>query len=214
MMARFLCATVVLLLGVVQAQAQSGAQQAIDLAFQSQLGTLQVRSEPYMRAGQLIGCQLTYSALMRDHLYRAGGYIKVEGSVAFMTSEQTIANSVKVVVHEFDPEEISFKPSPPSRAYLIGEDFKTNLDALVQGGASDTPGALFSIYNIEPTAEMIFEAVALNRLKVGFNSLNGPSDHQLIVELDVEDTDTQGVRKRSDKATSGFMECVKAMLQL
>ncbi|MEK1886880.1 MAG: hypothetical protein AAAB35_04710 [Phyllobacterium sp.] len=86
-------------------------------------GTLEVHMEPYMKSGQLKGCDLLYTAIAQDWTYRQGGFIKVTGNVGFIKANGSIGSTLKVVVFDIETSKpnVQFIPSPPSRAYLIGE---------------------------------------------------------------------------------------------
>ncbi len=124
------------------------------------------------------------------------------------------ATNLKVVVNELDLSAMpsKFVPSPPSRAYLISPKMQTNLDSLVDSSKSDTPGALFSVFQISPTLEMMIDAMIENKLTIAFNQLNGKSDILLDLELDVADFETNGSRKRSPKMTADFSSCLNTLV--
>ena len=103
---------------------------------------------------------------------------------------------------------LQMTPSPPSRAYIIDRNLATNLSSLVQGSTSDTPGALFSIFQFSPTFEMVLDALTTNELTVAFNSKGGGTDMQLKLELDVVEVNASGERRRSDKAKKDFLACL------
>lgn len=185
----------------------------VDQMLAAMAGTLDIKSEPYMNAGKLSGCTLAFDAIAQDWSYRQGGYIKVSGNVGFLRGGQTVGANVKVVVLEIDPNDptLGLRPSPPSRAYLIDKDLKTNLSTLQRASESDTPGALFSVFELSPTFQMVVDGLAANELTVAFNSKNGATDIQLKLELDVQDVTQSGERIRSDKMKSDFARCLQAL---
>lgn len=179
-------------------------------------GTISVRAEPYMVDGQLSGCQYVFTALTQDWVYRGGKYIKVDGSIALMYLGGKLGNTLKVVVNEVSstPDgKLDFHPSAPSRAYLIGDDFGTNLSGLVKASNSDTPGALFSIFNIDQSLKILTDAAQSNKITIAFNKDQGKSDIMLRLELDVSDRDGNGQRIRSDEASMKFSSCVLSLLR-
>ncbi len=97
--------------------------------------------------------------------------------------------------------------------YLIGSDLRTNIDTLVNSTESDAPGGRFSIFQMSPTTEMIFDAMQSNRLTVAFNRRDGKTDIQLPVELDVISTDENGIRTRSEKNEIAFSQCMSVILK-
>ncbi|MHC2457713.1 hypothetical protein ACVMIX_004354 [Rhizobium leguminosarum] len=188
----------------------------VDFLLTRMLGTIQVRSEPYMVRGKLSGCQYVFSALAQDWVYRKGQYLKVDGSIAIMFMDGNFGSTLKVVVNEVLPSAdgtLTFSPSPPSRAYLIGSDYQTNLSGLVSALQSDTPGALFSIFNLDPTLKVLTDAGKTNKVTVAFNRDSGASDILLPLELDVKSSSEEGQRVRTQETGISFANCVLALLK-
>ncbi len=195
------------------AQAQSPQ---LDIMLDRIAGTLDVSSMPYMKEGKLSGCQLVFDAMIRDYSYRQGRFIKVSGAVGFMHSggpETPLGSIVKVVVTEVAQVngELTSKPSPPTRAYLIGSDYSTNLDSLVTAAQSDVPGGLFSIFQVNPTLAIVIEAMKTHKITVAFNQMNGTSDIRLPLDLAVVATDENGQRRRSGQIVEDFASCLGAI---
>lgn len=201
------------LLSCSTALAQVNEDELIEAMMTKIAGTQRVYTQPYMTDGKLAGCQLIFEALIRDFTYRQGQFIKVDGNVGLMGSGGNVAAVLKVVVNEITPPSITFKPSPPSRAYLIDSNFSTNFGSLVDAYESDTPGSLFSVFQLSPTTEMIMAALESRKLTVAFNNKGGTSDIQLPLELDVVETDNNGGRTRSDEAVKGFAQCALLLMQ-
>ena len=103
---------------------------------------------------------------------------------------------------------LTMQPSAPSRAYLVGPEFQTNLSSLVQSAPSDTPGALFSVFQPTPTLDMVMDALKRQRLTVAFNRFGGGSDIQVPIELDVEGMDGSGAPTRSHQMIESFAKCL------
>lgn len=175
-------------------------------------GTLDVASMPVMSNGKLTGCQLTFNAIIRDYTYRQGAFLGVSGGVGLMNTQQKLGATVKIVTTSLD-QSGKLAPSPPSRAYLIGANYATNLDSLVIAAASDQPGGLFSIYQVEPTIGILLDALKSKKLVFAFNQNGGGTDIQLPIELDIASTDTNGVQVRSDKTTQDFAACVLTLMK-
>ena len=196
----------------VPAMAQLAEQVTAHLA--KMVGTLDVSAQPVMSEGKLAGCTLVYNALYRDYTYRRGGFLRVTGNVGLMSLQGSLGSTLKVVVHEMDPTrpDLGLIPSPPTRAYLQGANLETNLSSLVDSGASDTPGALFSIFQFSPTFEMVMEGLQQNQLVIAFNSKGGSTDIRLTIELDVVNFRDDGSRIRSEKAKEEFLACGQALV--
>ncbi|RWO49761.1 MAG: hypothetical protein EOS12_02320 [Mesorhizobium sp.] len=163
-----------------------------------------------MNSGKLSGCSLVFDAIEQDWNYRQGGYIKVSGNVGFLRSGDSIGANVKVAVLEIDPNDptLGLKPSPPTRAYLIDENLQTNLSTLRRVVSSDTPGAIFSIFDLSPTLDMVLSGIQANELTIAFNSKGGETDIQLKLQLDVQEVTQTGERVRSEKMKSDFTKCL------
>ncbi|MDX8521129.1 hypothetical protein [Mesorhizobium dulcispinae] len=186
----------------------SQADSAVDQALAAMSGTLDVKSQPYFNKGQLSGCTLVFDAITQDWNYRQGGFLKISGNVC-----NNLGANLKVVVLEIDPNEptLGLKPSAPSRAYLIDDNLKTNLATLRGTPPSDTPGALFSIFEVSPTLDMVLDGLRANKLTIAFNSKGGDTDIQLPLQLDVQEVTQSGERVRSNKAKSDFANCLTAL---
>lgn len=191
------------------AQAPSTAPLLADIA-----GTLDVYSQPYLKNGKLSGCQMVFDALMQDYSYRRGEFLKVSGSVGIMydAASGKMGSALKVVVNELPTvTDGSAVPSSPSRAYLVADDYTTNLDSLVDRSQSNTTGALFSIFQISPTIKIVTKSLELKTLVFAFNQKNGATDIRLPIDLTVEKTDASGARQRSEKMTQDFASCLLAL---
>jgi hypothetical protein len=180
------------------------------------VGTLSVKSNPYFTEGTLQGCTLVFTTLYQDWTYRKGALLRVDGNIGIMAfSSGQIATNLKVVVNElrFDsPPQAKFSPSAPTRAYLVGPDLQTNLSSLLHNGQSDTPGAIFAVFDVSPTFEMLVQSIDSNALTVAFNNLGGDTDIHMKVELDIADVTETGERKRSPKMKGDFLNCLESLV--
>ena len=176
-------------------------------------GTLSVSSSPQMSEGKLTGCTLVFEVLQQDFVYLQGNFVRVSGNVGFMEGQGNIAAIVKVVAMEIDPDlaDLGKRLLPPDRAYIVAGNLSTNFGSLVSSSPSDTPGALFSIYQLEPSIDMILEALSLGTITIAFSIEGGNSDIRMPIELNVVDVDAQGNRTRSADATVAFMSCTEAL---
>lgn len=166
-----------------------------------------------MSDGALVGCTLVFTALTQDWTYRQGAFLRVDGNVGIMTLNQKIGASLKVVVNEMDVRFSPMRalPSAPSRAYLIARDMSTSLDSLATIVPSDTPGALFSVFNPSPSLEIISEGIEFSEIVIAFNQRKGRTDIRLPLALDVKDFRADGSRVRSIETVEKFSICVSAL---
>ena len=175
MLIRALMAATVVTLSAVPFPCSAKDAPEVEALLLAMQGTLTVSSQPHLTDGKLTGCTLVYDALYQDWTYRGGRFLKVCWQHWLHECQQQYRANLKVVVLEIDGStpKLQMTPSPPSRAYIIDRNLATNLSSLVQGSTSDTPGALFSIFQFSPTFEMVLDALTTNELTVAFNSKGG-----------------------------------------
>lgn len=174
------------------------------------VGTQSVLFEPQVRNGDLIGCTFSYDALVRDWKYRNGGFLKVSGSLGILGPDGSFGAMQKLVVNHIDysgptPQIV---PSRPSRLYMRDQNYRTNLDSLVNSAESDSPGSVFSVFSVSPTMEIILAGIEHGEIIVAFNQLDGESDIELPIDLDVASMDQEGNRTRSNDARKAFLKCL------
>lgn len=200
--------------GLCMPTASAQSNEANEALAAQMVGTWSVSFQPIMREGNLDGCTLVYNALYQDWTYRQGGFIRVWGSVGFFTGGNNIGAMLKVGVTEIDPSlpSLGMQPSPPSRAYILGDNFESNLSSLVSSSASDTPGGLVSVFQMSPTLELVMSGLAKNRLTIAFNSYGGATDIQLPIELDVVSVSDSGHKERSAESATSFLECAQVLV--
>lgn len=179
-------------------------------------GTIATRAEPMMQSGKLQGCSIVFNSLVRDWNYRAGSYLKVEGSVVIIITDANFGALLKVVANAAKMESngsITLTPSIPSRAYLISDDYKTNIESLITTGPAETPGGLMSVFPISPTLDMAVQAASTNKLTIAFNQLGGQSDIIVPIDLTVSDVDKRGQRIFASTASADFLDCLLKLTQ-
>ena len=206
--------TAITIAGVLVSASPSFSQSNNDSEMMALLGTWSISAEPWMSKGSLSGCTLVYDSLYQDWVYRQGAFLKVTGSVGLMIYQGVPVVSLKVVVAEvnLNDEDVQVVPSPPSRAYLMGANYETNLSTLIDSFTSDTPGALISVFESSPSFEIRANAIDTNVLTIAFNSLDGDSDILLNIELDVVDVLANGERIRSGEMKVDFLSCMAALV--
>lgn len=179
------------------------------------VGTWSVSSQPVMSDGTLIGCTLVYDVFYQDWTYRGGGFVRVSGHVGFLHGQNAIGAALKVAVNEIDPyaAQLEMVPSAPFRAYIVADDFSTNLPSLVTSGPSDTPGALYSVFQLSPTFEMVMAALESQHLTIAFGEEDSALDIQIPIELDVLRVDDSGQPVRSTQTRAAFLNCLTALTE-
>lgn len=191
----------------------ANANDAVVLALSQMRGTLNVSAEPYRSDGKLTGCSLVYTGLLQDWKYRKGRFLKVFGNIALMVSNGAIVHTLKVGVQVLDTDKpnLGTEFAAPSRIYLVGSDFSTTLNSMVETRQSDTPGATFAVFHPDPAFQVLMDGLQSNKVTVAFNSMNGASDIELPVELDVVDRKPSGEAVRSETAKAEFLQCLTAL---
>lgn len=201
----------VLFLGsMVLLSAPASADVAADL--QKQAGTLFVKSSPSFSDGKLAACGFEFSVLLQDWAYRQGSFILVGGSFSIFTAKGTLSQSLKVVLHDIDLKTAKFSPSPPETAYFVFSDFSTNKASLVGSYPSDTPGALFSVFQILPAYANLASDIEKGKVQIAFARRKGGQDLKIEVDLTVSDTSTEGKRERSRAAIEEYDNCAQALI--
>lgn len=177
------------------------------------IGTLWVRFEPYQTEGKLTGCTLLFSILAVDNKYNLQEYLKLDGNVGILNFDGNLGSNLKLVVNrmDFGTTPIRFIPSAPTRAYLIRKDFSTSLTKDQKSFPAETPGGIFSTFDVLTGMDFIAEAMEKGTLGIGFNQNGGKSDIVVQLDFNVIDMDTKGNRKRSSEPTVRFGECLSAV---
>lgn len=186
---------------------------SIDAALARLEGTTSVSYSPTFSNGQIIGCGIEFNAVARDWSFRKGEYDKISGSFGFLTSNKNIAPVLKLVVNELDRTNFSFKPKAPIRAYVTS-GAHSNFKTLITSYNSETPGSLFSVFQIEPTAKMYAEALTAGKLSLRYGKTAEGIDAPLVIDLTVTDTKDDGLRVKSDQPVSDTLGCIKQLLEV
>ena len=183
----------------------------LEQILRDQSGTTSVQVIPQFAQGRLYACGIEFAHLMRDWIYSQGRFIRVGGSFGVMQAQGKIAVVLKVIVHDFDPRAMEFTPSPPFNAYFVSGT-KTSAANKVDSVPSDTPGALFVIF--QPAAmEMLVGSLVEKKVTIAFSRRRGGADVIVPIDTTVQDTDSNGTRKRTDKVALEFLDCAKLLSQ-
>lgn len=189
------------------------ANEGIDLTLSQMRGTLGVYHEPVLTEGQLTGCSLVYSGLLQDWKYREGKFLKIFGNVSIMAAKGRLGHMLKIGVQVLDTNVAGLgnEFAAPTRVYLVGENFSTTLNSLVEIHNVDIPGAVMGVFDLEPAFKMLLSGLAANKLTIAFNSLGGDFDFQFPLELDVVDRKPNGEWIRSEATKTDFIQCLTAL---
>jgi hypothetical protein len=177
------------------------------------LGTVFVSANSDFANGQLSGCTVEFGVLTRDWKYKSGGYISVNGSFGLMATKGVIAAVLKVILHDINPGNGTFVPSAPTDAYFVFENSATSKQYQAGSYKSDTPGAVFTIFHLEPTAMLILNGLMKDKVTIAFNRATGGMDIQVPIDTSVAETSNDGSRRKSTKAKDDFMQCAQLLLE-
>lgn len=205
--------SVFLALGIVSSS-HAFSNSPLDAVVDMMVGTLNVTNSPMMTNGELTGCTLTYDVIYKDFTYRKGRPIKVIGSFGFLSANDTIGSTLKVVVNEMSSSEdgrLILSPSAPQKAYLIGRNYEHNHTDLVLANPSDLDGGLFSIFRTDKSFDIIINGIEDGKIVIAFNQNNGGTDIQMPVDLTVLSTDMTGKRTFGNDAIHEFMKCMQIL---
>jgi hypothetical protein len=177
------------------------------------VGTLHATAHSDFTNGQLSGCSIEFGVLTRDWKYKAGGFITVGGSFGLMEVKEKVATVLKVVLHDVDPRDMKFIPSPPASAYFVSDNLTTSKQHRVGSYKSDTPGALFTVFQFQPTFPFITKGLKKDQVTIAFNRKADGMDIQVPIDVTVEDTSNDGSRRRSTTAKEEFAQCALSLLE-
>ena len=182
----------------------------VEQVLHAQSGTLSVQVVPQFADGRLYSCGIEFSHLMQDWIYSQGGFIRVGGSFGVMQAQAKMVVALKVMVHDFDPKDLQFRPSPPSDANFVSGT-KTSAASKVASTVSDTPGSLLVIFQPTVLLDFLFPSLLEKKVTIAFSRRRGGSDVLVPVDTTVLETDSNGTRKRTDKVELEFLDCAKRL---
>jgi hypothetical protein len=194
--------------------AQVDGHATVQTILEGRLGTISVNSLPQFADGKLVSCGIEFTALAQDWMYKRGGFIRVGGQFGLMSVGAKTAAVLKVIVYDVDTKTLTSTPSPPITSHMISSStLQSNRTSLVAYNPSDTPGALFGIFELMPSVEIMMDAVQTNKITVAFNRKEKGMDVQVPLDLQVESTHEDGRKTRSDRATAEFLKCSVQLLR-
>jgi hypothetical protein len=189
-----------------------GEGAAQDGSLNQMLGTISVEAKPSFAGGQLNGCTVEFGVLARDWTYKQGAYIRVGGSFGLVSAKGIVSAMLKVILHDIDPRTLNFTPSPPTNAYFVSGT-STTKNITVGSYPSDVPGAIFVVFKLSPTFEIIAQGLADDKLTIAFARKEGGTDVQVTIDTSVVDTAANGQRTRSPQASLDFAKCARSLIQ-
>jgi hypothetical protein len=168
------------------------------------------KAAPQFANGELYGCIVEFATVTQDWAYRQGAFIRVGGSFGLMSMQGKVGATLKVIVHDIDTS-LTLTPSAPTNAHFVAKT-KTSQQSRVASYPSDTPGAIFVVFQLDPAFSMIVDGLGANQVQIAFNRRQGGADVPVAIDTSVEDTLPDGTKKRSLVASSDFYRCVKELV--
>jgi hypothetical protein len=208
--AAIVAATVTLAYSQQPAKPQSTKQ--VELFLNSRLGTTSIEAYPQFADGKLDACVVEFNSIARDYMYRQGGFMKIGGSFGLMTAKGNVAVTLKIIVHDIELSTGTFTPSAPANGYFVFGN-GTSISSQVAKYTSDTPGAIFAIFKIEPTFAQLAAAIDTGQVTFAFNRKSGGADVKVPLDLTVKDTDENGQKTFSRQMVLDFYRCNSDLLK-
>jgi hypothetical protein len=191
----------------------AGKTAAQDDTLRAMLGTTSVEAKSNFVGSQLDGCSVEFNVLAQDWTYKQGAYIKVSGAFGLMSARQGgVVVVLEVIVHDIDPRTMNATPSAPVSAYFVSDNTTTK-DAIVGSYPPDVPGAIFVVFQLEPTFQTIVHSLSAEKVAIAFTRNKGGSDIRFAIDTSVVDTAANGRRTHSPKAAMDFANCAKTLMQ-
>jgi hypothetical protein len=204
-----------LVAGALLCAASSPSMAQTDVATQllrSRAGTNYATAIPQFSDGKLYACGIEFSVFMQDHTYRQGAFVLVGGSFGMMSAKNNVAVTLKVIVQDINSATMALSPSPPTSAYIVSGTATTK-PFFVSKYPSDTPGALFSIFQLDGAGPILLDGIKKEKMIIAFNRREGGADIQVAIDLTVENTANDGRKTVSTKASQEYLACSTTLLK-
>ena len=179
-----------------------------------QLGTVYVELNRGTNQGRVQRCGVEYGVHIKDHVYNNGQRYYVTGSFGFNTTgDKSVAGYLKVITSKVSAlGKPVGEPERPSNAFLSSGKFN-NAKSIVSAQPSETPGALFSRFELDRTTMAIFsEASETNQISVAFSRTPTGIDVNAPLDLAVGSLEDQQLGKTNPQLMDQFKDCVGEMM--
>ena len=197
---------------VAQQKLPTPAEKQLAQFMATRVGTTSIDAYPQFADGKLYACVIEFNSLVRDNIDRVGTFMKVFGSFGLMAAKRGVGVTLKVVAHDFDLATGNANPNPPKNAYFVFGN-ETSKASLVGKYPSDTPGALFAIFQLETTFEKLAEGLDADKVTLAFNRKDSGGDITVPLDLRVQSTDENGRKTLSPQMVLDFYKCSGDLLK-
>lgn len=180
-------------------------------------GTFEVNFNRTTVQGTTQACHLTYKAAIQNGSYEPGAVYAVVGNLGVGIGEtrKTMVSTLKVTVNKIDlknPDKST--PKKPYFAYLKAPNGENDAKSFIKSMDSDTPGGLFSVFNIDEKFSAIYgQMLQTDKVSVVFNLAKNAMDIEVPLDLTVASINEKGKRIHSKKAVDQFHACAKPLFQ-
>ncbi len=181
-------------------------------------GTLATGATPITHGGNRTGCEVLFTAVIEDHIYRQGAWVHLSGSFILngFSANNALEPSltVKLVVNDMTSVTGDYKlsPSAPTTVILMGKGEVSNRSAFITSAVGETPGSLLTAFRFDDTFALVLARILDdNQLVIAFNRREGGKDVRVPIDLSIESWSAPGA-KHSDATRSDFLACAKGLL--
>ena len=182
----------------------------IEDALNPQLGTISVKFEPAFDEGNLYACTLIYKTLIRDYVYKSGGFSLINGNIGIVGKDKILLVNLKVIGYDVEKDG-SFTPYQIDDA-LFNNGLTTSLSEKIGGQQTDFLGRQ-SIFKMETVGEKLMDNIVKGSVPILFRRHGGGIDVPFSISTKVISTDDNGIRNYSMDEILKFFDCNKTLLE-
>ena len=170
--------------------------------------------------GELVGCTVVFSAVIRDTAYEGGALMNIKGHVGLNAVGEGLGKSfrpaIKLGVFQSAPGRTA-ATATPDFVYAVGSNGSTAKSVLASRPSLDADGTLLSVLAFDDPSVGVLKDVAAGK-PVTFAYSRGASgvDSKAVVDFSVVDINIVGdrvVRTRNNREAASFAKCNSQLLQ-
>lgn len=186
---------------------------------EKQIGNMESKFEPTYRSGALIGCGLSYKAIVRDHVHRGGELSIASGAFGVIKAEHGgMGGYLKLRILDIMVDATgrhAARPVQLASAYLLSQPSGvTTSKGRIGSFDSEPAGMLFSTYQLtDDFFKVLQESAARRRVTVMYGRKGTSLDAPIPLELDVVSADDVGNKTRSASEIEAFVNCLPGLVR-
>lgn len=183
------------------------------------IGNMESKFEPTYRSGALMGCGLSYKAVIRDHVHRGGELSIASGAFGVIKAEHGgFGGYLKLRVLDISVNASGQHIATPGQlasAYLLSQPSgMTTSRERIGSFDSEPAGMIFSTYNLTDGFFKVLQEAAVNRRVTVMYGRKGASlDAPIPLELDVVSSDDVGNKTRNTAEIEAFVDCLPRLVR-